>query len=50
MTAEHSLSEWMRVMLEEIGRKRAEQEEMRVEEERRRDEQRNRGEPNARSI
>lgn len=35
MTIQHN-SEWMRVMLEEIARKRAEQDEMRAEEQRRR--------------
>ncbi|HEX3604046.1 MAG TPA: hypothetical protein VHU43_08140 [Steroidobacteraceae bacterium] len=44
MTAESTVSEWMRVMLEEIARKRSEQEEMRAEEQRRREES------NARSI
>jgi hypothetical protein len=38
MTPQYN-SEWMRVMLEEIARKRAEEEEMRAEEERRRESQ-----------
>lgn len=38
MSAEGSLSEWLKIMLEEIARKRAEQDQMRAEEERRRDE------------
>jgi hypothetical protein len=42
MSAE-GVSEWMKVMLEEIARKRAEQEQARAEDERRRQE------PNARS-
>jgi hypothetical protein len=46
MTAESS--EWMRVMLEEIARKRTEQDEMRAEEDRRREEQRSREEPHSR--
>ena len=39
MTAENTVSEWLRIMLEEIARKKAEQEEMRAEEQRRRDAQ-----------
>lgn len=50
MTAQSRIGEWMRVMLEEIARKRAEQDEMRAEEDRRREEQRSRDEPNVRSI
>ena len=56
MTAESRISEWMRIMLEEIARKRAEQDEMRAEEDRRREERRSREEqlgreePNVRSI
>ena len=42
MSAE-GVSEWMKVMLEEIARKKAEQEQVRAEDERRRQE------PNARS-
>jgi hypothetical protein len=38
VTAE-GLSEWMKIMLEEIARKKAEQDQMRDEEQRRRDEQ-----------
>ncbi|HEX3913894.1 MAG TPA: hypothetical protein VHW71_10335 [Steroidobacteraceae bacterium] len=38
MIAEGMVSEWMRVMLEEIARKKAEQEQMRAEEQRRREE------------
>ena len=38
MTAEASVSEWMKIMLEEIARKKAEEEQMRAEELRRRDE------------
>jgi hypothetical protein len=38
MTAESTLSEWMKIMLEEIARKKAEGEQMRDEEQRRRDE------------
>jgi len=40
MNAESTVSEWMRIMLEEIARKKAEEEEMRAEEQRRRDAQR----------
>jgi hypothetical protein len=35
MSAEARLSEWMKVMLEEIARKKAEQEQMRAEDQRR---------------
>jgi hypothetical protein len=45
MTAESRISEWMRVMLEEIAHKRTQQDEMRAEEDRRREEQRSRQEP-----
>ena len=38
MTAEASVSEWMKIMLEEIARKKAEEEQMRAEEQRRQDE------------
>ena len=38
MTAEATVSEWMKIMLEEIARKKAEEEQMRAEEQRRRDE------------
>ena len=38
MTAESASSEWMKIMLEEIARKKAEEDQMRAEEERRRDE------------
>ena len=38
MTAEASVSEWMKIMLEEIARKKAEEEQIRAEEQRRRDE------------
>ncbi|HTD75658.1 MAG TPA: hypothetical protein VK652_19160 [Steroidobacteraceae bacterium] len=38
MSAEGTVSEWMRIMLEEIARKKAEEEEMRAEEQRRREE------------
>jgi hypothetical protein len=38
------ISEWMKVMLEEISRKKAEAEQSRLEEQRRREEQRQRGE------
>jgi hypothetical protein len=38
MTAEGTVSEWMKIMLEEIARKKAEEDQMRAEEERRRDE------------
>jgi hypothetical protein len=47
------VSEWMRIMLEEIARKKAEEDEMRVEEQRRREgprEVQQSEEPNARSI
>ena len=37
MSAESTVSEWMRIMLEEIARKRAEEDEMRAEEQRRRE-------------
>ena len=54
MTAQSGVSEWMRVMLEEIARKKAEEDEMRVEEQRRREgpreAQQESEEPNARSI
>lgn len=36
--AQTLLSEWMKIMLEEIARKKAEEERMRAEEQRRRDE------------
>ena len=39
MSAEGTVSEWMRIMLEEIARKKAEEEEMRAEDQRRREEQ-----------
>ena len=38
MIAEGMISEWMKVMLEEIARKKAEEEQWRDEEQRRRDE------------
>jgi hypothetical protein len=38
VTAEGSVSEWLRIMLEEIARKKAEEEQMRAEEQRRREE------------
>jgi hypothetical protein len=38
VTAEATVSEWMKIMLEEIARKKAEEEQMRAEEQRRRDE------------
>jgi hypothetical protein len=38
VTAEASVSEWMKIMLEEIARKKAEEEQMRAEEQRRQDE------------
>ena len=38
MTANGALSEWMKVMLEEIARKKAEEEQIRAEELRRREE------------
>jgi len=38
VTAEASVSEWMKIMLEEIARKKAEEEQIRAEEQRRRDE------------
>lgn len=38
MSGEGSSSEWLKIMLEEIARKRTEQDQMRAEEERRRDE------------
>ena len=41
MTAEASVSEWMKIMLEEIARKKAEEEQIRAEEQRRRDEDSN---------
>jgi hypothetical protein len=44
VTAEGTSSEWMKIMLEEIARKKAEQDQMRAEEERRRAE-----DPSARS-
>jgi hypothetical protein len=46
MSGESTVSEWMRIMLEEIARKKAEEVEMRAEEQRRREHE----EPNARSI
>ena len=39
MTDAGAISEWMKIMLEEIARKKAEQEQMRAEEQRRRDEE-----------
>jgi len=54
MSSESRVSEWMRIMLEEIARKKAEEDEMRVEEQRRREGprevQQQSEEPNARSI
>jgi hypothetical protein len=38
VTAESAVSEWLKIMLEEIARKKAEEDEMRIEEARRRDE------------
>jgi hypothetical protein len=38
VTAEASVSEWMKIMLEEIARKKAEEEQMRAEEQRRHEE------------
>lgn len=38
MTAEVKISEWLKIMLEEIARKKAEEEQARAEELRRRDE------------
>ena len=38
MTPEASVSEWMKIMLEEIARKKAEEEQIRAEEQRRHDE------------
>ena len=38
MIAEDKLSEWMRIMLEEIARKKAEEDQVRAEDERRREE------------
>ena len=38
MTDAGAASEWMKIMLEEIARKKAEQDQMRAEEQRRRDE------------
>jgi hypothetical protein len=38
VTAESALSEWLKIMLEEIARKKAEEDQMRAEEARRRDE------------
>jgi hypothetical protein len=38
MTDAGASSEWLKIMLEEIARKKAEQDEMRAEEQRRRDE------------
>jgi hypothetical protein len=38
MTGTSTLSEWLKIMLEEIARKKAETEQMRDEEQRRRDE------------
>lgn len=38
MTAEGTVSEWMKIMLEEIARKKTEEEQIRAEEARRRDE------------
>jgi len=39
MSVGSTVSEWMRIMLEEIARKKAEEEEMRAEDQRRREEQ-----------
>jgi hypothetical protein len=47
MSTESMVGEWLRIMLEEIARKKAEEAEIRAEEQRRRGEQE---EPNARSI
>jgi hypothetical protein len=44
-----SASEWMKIMLEEIARKKVEQEQVRAEEDVRAEERRGRGESNARS-
>jgi hypothetical protein len=44
MIAEGTISEWMRVMLEEIARKKAEEEQWRAEEQQRVEEQRRREE------
>ncbi len=49
MSAAGTTSEWMKVMLEEIVRKQAEEEQVRAEEQRRREEQSRGGESNARS-
>ncbi|HEY2463607.1 MAG TPA: hypothetical protein VGI32_06075 [Steroidobacteraceae bacterium] len=38
MTAEATVSEWLKIMLEEIARKKAEEDQVRAEEQRRRDE------------
>lgn len=38
MTAEVAISEWLKIMLEEIARKKAEEDQVRAEQERRRDE------------
>ncbi|MEO7205329.1 MAG: hypothetical protein ABI356_11030 [Steroidobacteraceae bacterium] len=38
MSGQGTPSEWMKIMLEEIARKKAEEDQMRAEEERRRDE------------
>jgi hypothetical protein len=38
VTAEAPVSEWLKIMLEEIARKKAEEEQMRAEEQRRRGE------------
>jgi hypothetical protein len=38
VSAEGTVSEWLKIMLEEIARKKAEQEQMRAEESRRREE------------
>jgi hypothetical protein len=43
-------SEWMKIMLEEIARKRVEQEQVRAEEDVRAEEHRRRGDSNARST
>ena len=50
MSAESMVGEWLRIMLEEIARKKAEEEEMRAEEQRRREAHWQHEEPNARSI
>lgn len=44
MSGEAALSEWLKIMLEEIARKKAEEDEIRAEEQRRRGEGNARGE------